>query len=104
MELIRNAEFVRNLLGIDFKAKVPDLIAVANSWARPQCTDELADGEPYYILFPGASFPGRRWPLASFRQAAEFIYKRPDGVVLSAGESAICPLRTPYAKNPLHRF
>jgi ADP-heptose:LPS heptosyltransferase len=74
-ELIRNAEFVRSLLGIDFKAKLPDLAPVASSWAKPQCAAEIGDGEPYYILFPGASFPGRRWPLDSFRQVAEFIHK-----------------------------
>jgi ADP-heptose:LPS heptosyltransferase len=75
MELIRNAEFVRSLLGIDFKAKVPDLALVASSWAKPQCAAEIGDGEPFYILFPGASFPGRRWPLASFRQVAEFLHR-----------------------------
>ena len=75
MELIRNAEFVRGLLGIDFKAKVPDLTPVASSWPKPQCAAEIGDGEPYYVLFPGASFPGRRWPPDSFRQVAEFLHR-----------------------------
>jgi ADP-heptose:LPS heptosyltransferase len=90
MELIRNAEFVRNLLGIDFKAKVPDLAPVARSWAKPQCAAELADGEPYYVLFPGASFPGRRWPLDSFKQVAEFLYKETGwrGVVCGGASDA----------------
>src|ERR1700722_1936356 len=59
-ELIRNAEFVRSLLGIDFKAKVPDLVPVASSWGKPHCAAEIGDGEPHYILFPGASSPGKR--------------------------------------------
>jgi ADP-heptose:LPS heptosyltransferase len=92
MELIRNAEFVRNLLGIDFKAKVPDLVAVVSSWAKPQCAAELADGEPYYVLFPGASFPGRRWPLDSLRQVAKFLYKETGWRGVVCGGASDVPL------------
>lgn len=75
MELIRNAEFVRGLLGIDFKARVPDLTPVLSSWTLPQCASEISHDEGYYVLFPGANVPGRRWPLDKFRQVAKFLYK-----------------------------
>lgn len=90
MELIRNAEFVRSLLGVDFKAKVPDISSIANSWAPPECAAEIKDGEPYYILFPGASFPGRRWPLDSFKQVAEFLHRETGwrGVVCGGASDA----------------
>lgn len=93
-ELIRNAEFVRSLLGIDFKARIPDLTSVASSWVKPYCAAEIGDGEPYYILFPGASLPGRRWPLDSFRRVAEFIHRETGWHGVVCGGVGDAPLAT----------
>jgi ADP-heptose:LPS heptosyltransferase len=97
-ELIRNAEFVRNLLGIDFKAKVPDLTSVASYWGKPQCVAEIRDGEPYYVLFPGVSSPGRRWPLDNFRQEAEFIHRETGWRGVVCGGAGDVPLAASLCK------
>ena len=64
MELERNIEFIRNLSGRVFSAWLPVL---------PKLVD-LPEGlkvqSPYFILFPGASWVGRQWPVARFAQVA----------------------------------
>jgi ADP-heptose:LPS heptosyltransferase len=76
MELIRNAEFVRGLGDIDFLARVPDLHTVNALRVDKNFITATADNRPYYTLFPGASWSGRRWPLASFAQVADRIYSQ----------------------------
>ncbi len=68
MELERNAEFMRGLGLKQFEASVP-VIAIHSSF--PAGFD-LAPS--YYVLFPGAGVPFRRWPLAYFSDIAQRIY------------------------------
>ncbi len=63
MELERNAEFVRALGLPEFRAGVP---ALATS--RPPVALRET---PYFVLFPGATWSGRRWPTERFAALAE---------------------------------
>jgi ADP-heptose:LPS heptosyltransferase len=76
MELIRNAEFVRNLCKIDFQAKLPDLRAATALQLDEVFAAAIKDREQYYVLFPGASWEGKQWPVASFAQIAQQIHSR----------------------------
>lgn len=67
MEIERNAEFMQGLGLEKFQAGLPELSVVAS---LPKYFD-LTD---YYILFPGAGAPCRRWPISSFKELAERIY------------------------------
>jgi ADP-heptose:LPS heptosyltransferase len=68
MELERNAEFIRNLSGRPYQADLPRITESCLSAAvRPWPSG-------YVVLFPGASWYGRRWPLASFAELASRLY------------------------------
>ena len=82
MELERNAEFTRNLSGRVFSACLPVL---------PELVD-LPEGlkaqSPYFILFPGASWVGRQWPVARFAQVASTLHETKGWIpVLCGGPS-----------------
>ncbi len=74
MELERNAEFVRGLGESDFLAKVPDLRARISLGKDEAFLAVMQQDQRYYVLFPGASWDGRQWPVASFVQIAERLY------------------------------
>lgn len=59
-ELERNAEFVRGLGVTNYGAQRGQLPNVAT------LPEELRIAEPYFILFPGASWTGRKWPINNF--------------------------------------
>lgn len=67
MELVRNAEFMRELGCRDFKARVPEFPGGA---LQPL---DMVTGD-YYILSLGANWPGRRWPVENFRELAKRVY------------------------------
>ena len=70
-ELERNAEFVRNLGERDFRMALPEILVDL------EFDSEFAAavaGEPYYVLFPGASWKGREWPVEKFAEIANKIY------------------------------
>jgi ADP-heptose:LPS heptosyltransferase len=75
MELERNAEFVRNLGETGFEARLPQL-----NTAKAVRTDDAflsaIAGQPYYVLFPGASWMGKKWPVSGFLQVAEKLHRR----------------------------
>ncbi len=75
MVLVRNAEFVRGLIGCPFRAKVPKLREICAIEVDTHFTAEVHPGEPYYVLFPGASWDGRRWPADNFSKIAEILYE-----------------------------
>lgn len=75
MVLFRNAEFVRGLIGNPFCAKVPDLRAIRAIREDSDFSGEVGPGENYYVLFPGAGWDGRRWPLGNFSKVAEILHK-----------------------------
>ena len=64
MELERNAEFIQNFTERAFHAHPPVLPRLAVLSA------ELKIQPPYFIIFPGASWVGRQWPVANFAQVA----------------------------------
>jgi len=75
MELERNAEFVRNLGEVNFQAKLPQLNAAETLRIDDAFTLSTAR-QPYYVLFPGASWEGRQWPVSSFIEVTEKLYHR----------------------------
>jgi ADP-heptose:LPS heptosyltransferase/glycosyltransferase involved in cell wall biosynthesis len=60
MELDRNAEFIRNLSGQNFSASAPVLPKFS------PLPDRLKIVDPYFVVFPGASWSGRQWPANNF--------------------------------------
>ena len=65
MELIRNAQFLRQLGHKKFKAQLP--------LYRPNAAP---DDDFYYILFPGAGWVKRQWPVERFAALASEIHDR----------------------------
>lgn len=92
MELLRNAEFVRGLVGEEFRAKVPNLPAVSSLPGDSAFAAEIPAGEPYYLLFPGASWAGKQWPLANFVQVAELLHGETGWRGVVCGGPADCGL------------
>ena len=76
MELVRNAEFVRGLGESKFLARVPNLRTISTLWADEAFIAATAGDQQYYVLFPGASWNGKRWPVANFSQVADRIYRQ----------------------------
>ena len=70
MELVRNADFVRALCGSDFQAKVFNLRHASSLDLDETSAPVIRTDKPYYVLFPGAGWSGRRWPVANFAQIA----------------------------------
>ena len=70
MELKRNAEFMCGL-GISMKAGLPDLSLAIKGVDNP-----LDNVNGYYILFPGAGWSGRQWPITRFAALSDKIYRR----------------------------
>lgn len=65
MELIRNADFIRQLGLPDFRADLPCL---------PGQQTPGSNGK-YYVIFPGAGHSCRQWPTKNFAAISERIYK-----------------------------
>lgn len=68
MELYRNTEFISNLTEQIHHSALPQI----------RCKEEgldfgLTKGE-YFVLFPGASWSGKRWPADKFADLARLIY------------------------------
>ena len=78
MELERNAHFLRGLGLTEFRAGVPALPALAPVPA------ELAE-QPYYALFPGASWAGRQWPPERFAEIARRLHGETGWVGVACG-------------------
>jgi ADP-heptose:LPS heptosyltransferase len=74
MELKRNAEFVRNLCDANFTAKVLDLRAITTLALDARWRVAIPQEESYYVMFPGAGWSGRRWPIGNFAQIAQKLY------------------------------
>jgi ADP-heptose:LPS heptosyltransferase len=79
MELERNAEFTRYLRGQVFDAQLPIL---------PKLEDlpkALKVQSPYFVVFPGASWSGRQWPVSKFSQVAATLYEAKGWVPVLCG-------------------
>ena len=70
MELKRNAEFMCGLW-ISMKADMPDL-----SFALREIENPLDNINDYYVLFPGAGWSGRQWPITRFAALSNKIYRQ----------------------------
>ena len=70
MELERNAEFVRNLSGLPFTASLPTLPA------RSVVRSRFDVSRPYFVVFPGAAWNGRRWPIAQFVEVIAELHRK----------------------------
>jgi len=70
MELKRNAEFMYGL-GMSMEAGLPDLSLAIKGVKNP--LDDVSD---YYVLFPGASWSGRQWPITHFAALTDKIYRQ----------------------------
>jgi ADP-heptose:LPS heptosyltransferase len=86
MELIRNAEFVRKFSNTEFRATVPQF--KPGAFAPDEPFQAVSAGSPYYVLFPGASWSGRRWPIANFCRIAERIWAETGWLGVIAGAPA----------------
>jgi len=87
MELERNAEFLRGLGVKDYIARIAVLPTVA------QLPSELRIDESYFILFPGASWSGRQWPIEHFAKVLNTLHQRTGwlGILCgSKGERELC--------------
>ncbi len=67
MELQRNAEFLRALGHNDFRASIPSLSGPYVQVEKPE--------EPYYIIFPGAGWVNRQWPVENFAAIASRLHQ-----------------------------
>lgn len=99
MELERNAEFFRGLSqpgkhikqtgaqGNGFSASLPVWPAQA-SWVPP-----VSIQGPYFVIFPGASWVGRQWPMARFAAVIGAVHRQTQWCPVlcgSASEQALC--------------
>lgn len=66
-ELERNADLLHALGLAEFRADVPRLNVQA------ECPPGLA-AQPFYVLFPGADWAGRRWPADRFAEIARRLH------------------------------
>ena len=84
MELLRNADFMRGLGFADFRGRLPDLRT-----RLPDNPVKLVRGS-YAVLFPGARFALRAWPLASFAETGRRLVAAGLRLVV-AGSAADAP-------------
>ncbi len=81
MELERNAEFISNLSGKAFKAGLPKLRQLIT------LPDNLKVSGEYIIIFPGASWHGRQWPIDFFAAVITHLHKSHGLQTLLCGSS-----------------
>lgn len=87
MELQRNAEFISQLANKTFNASMPRLPVLITLSA-----DKKPEGD-YFILFPGASWHGKQWPISDFANLLVSLkHQYPWQAVLcgSVGEFGLC--------------
>jgi ADP-heptose:LPS heptosyltransferase len=97
MELGCNAEFVRGLGSEDFRAGIPEL-------HFPRVIPADLQGKEYYVVFPGAGPPDRRWPVQNFSMLSSLIYRATGwvGVICGGrGEESIATALTENCDAPL---
>ena len=81
-EYDRNGEFYRNWLTWQAGGSDQELRIVANPPLHLPLTDadvaaaQAAEGQPYVVLFPGASARQKRWPTRHFAQLARALHAR----------------------------
>lgn len=86
-ELELHADFVSQLAGQALPPALPHLPPLGVP--RPPATP----AQPYFIVFPGASWTGRQWPVASFIETVSGIHASTGWLPVlcgSAGERGLC--------------
>jgi ADP-heptose:LPS heptosyltransferase len=87
MEIERNAEFAEKLFRSDFSARLADL---------PETTEPApfrALQRDYFVVAPGSSWNGKRWPPANFARVVAEIRKRTGWAAIftgTAAEAGVC--------------
>jgi len=87
MELLRNAEFVSHLGGTPHQAALAQFPRLAT------LPPALQPAAPYFIVFPGASWIGKQWPVGSFAAALLALQRRHGWQAVLCGapnEAALC--------------
>lgn len=82
MELERHATFMRGLGLADAKAELPRLPI----FSRPSYPG--LKGKEFYVLFPDASWAGRRWPAAQMSLLAERIWRKTGWLTVVCGANS----------------
>jgi ADP-heptose:LPS heptosyltransferase len=70
-ELARNAEFLRGLGLHEFKESAP----VFPLELVPRLPRSFIIDTPYFVIFPGAGWVGRQWPVERFASVAYYLYR-----------------------------
>lgn len=83
-EMRRNAAFVRALTGKEYKARVADLREQTDVRLASSLSAEL-EGRPYFVLFPGATFAGRLWPVERYVELANRLHKETGWIGVVSG-------------------
>ena len=78
-ELERNVEFLKNLTGQDFKLGVHYLPPVI------KLNENLVISGKYIVIFPGAGWVGRQWPVKKFIEVAKKIREQFDCKIVLCG-------------------
>jgi ADP-heptose:LPS heptosyltransferase len=87
MELQRNAEFMNGLGLRSFTTDKPLLSPLTD------LPDKLVIKHPYYIIFPGTSLPGKKWPTSKFGELMLKLSALNDGLAVLCGswkERVLC--------------
>jgi ADP-heptose:LPS heptosyltransferase len=74
MEIAINADFVRKVVEPSYLAKMPDLRRLGLKKLDDLLVAELMSTDPFYVLFPGASWTGKRWPAQNFAVLAKRLH------------------------------
>lgn len=82
MELRRNAEFMRGLGMVDFKARLPIIPSPLSARLSVDFPDK-----PYVVIFPVASWYGREWEASKFAEIGHRLIARGLQVVLAGGKA-----------------
>lgn len=92
MELMRNAEFLRELGHTEFRAGLP----IYQPSPAPRYSED-----PYYVIFPGAGWDKKQWPLEHFAALATLIHGATgwQGIVCGGPEEAHLAVRLQQLTN-----
>lgn len=93
VEIVRNSQFMAALGVQGSKAKKP-VMSIPKSWSPAELRDI-----PYVVLFPGASWAGRRWPADHFVQIARRVYQRTGWMALVCGGAEEAGLANKFAQD-----
>jgi len=83
MMLLREAEFIRNLGLVDFKAGIPDIAKFIHTSSGIQSTPRA-----YYVICPGSGMKHKCWPTSKFAELAERIYGATSLMTVICGSGA----------------